>query len=120
MCPSDNKFKISPQAVGNLYRDWVMPLTKDVELEYLLRGGGGGRGGVMLGLWGVGWGWVWGGGGWGSRGGGEERGGGGGGGGDAAAGQEGGPKAEQEGHVCDLRMARVLHGRGRSAARECF
>lgn len=34
---ADIKLKISPQAVGNLYRDWVMPLTKDVELAYLLR-----------------------------------------------------------------------------------
>lgn len=34
---NDTKLKISPKAVGDLYRDWVMPLTKDVELEYLLR-----------------------------------------------------------------------------------
>lgn len=31
------KLKISPDAVGKLYRDWVMPLTKDVEVLYLLR-----------------------------------------------------------------------------------
>nr|GMC62194.1 chorismate mutase 1, chloroplastic [Ipomoea batatas]GMC73555.1 chorismate mutase 1, chloroplastic [Ipomoea batatas] len=34
---SDPKYKINPIFVANLYGDWVMPLTKEVEVEYLLR-----------------------------------------------------------------------------------
>eukprot|EP00955_Chlamydomonas_euryale_P083909 363901-Chlamydomonas_euryale.AAC.9 len=34
--PSTN-LKISPDAVGSLYRKWIMPLTKEVEVMYLLR-----------------------------------------------------------------------------------
>lgn len=29
-------FKIEPQVVADLYRDWIIPLTKDVEVAYLL------------------------------------------------------------------------------------
>lgn len=31
------KYKINPIFAANLYGDWVMPLTKEVEVEYLLR-----------------------------------------------------------------------------------
>lgn len=35
---SDEKLlRLDPDAVGELYDQWVMPLTKDVEVEYLLR-----------------------------------------------------------------------------------
>ncbi|CAA0384083.1 unnamed protein product [Arabidopsis thaliana] len=30
-------YKISPILVGDLYGDWIMPLTKEVQVEYLLR-----------------------------------------------------------------------------------
>jgi chorismate mutase len=30
-------YKVQPEMVGNLYRDWVMPLTKKVQVAYLLR-----------------------------------------------------------------------------------
>ncbi|CAN8265937.1 unnamed protein product [Cochlearia groenlandica] len=30
-------YKISPILVGDLYVDWIMPLTKEVQVEYLLR-----------------------------------------------------------------------------------
>ena len=30
-------YKISPILVGHLYGDWIMPLTKEVQVEYLLR-----------------------------------------------------------------------------------
>lgn len=29
--------RVSPEAVADLYEEWVMPLTKEVEVEYLLR-----------------------------------------------------------------------------------
>lgn len=29
--------KIDPPVVGRLYEEWVMPLTKQVQVEYLLR-----------------------------------------------------------------------------------
>lgn len=29
--------KIDPSVVGRLYEEWVMPLTKQVQVEYLLR-----------------------------------------------------------------------------------
>lgn len=29
--------QVDPEVVANLYRDWLMPLTKDVEVDYLLR-----------------------------------------------------------------------------------
>jgi chorismate mutase len=29
--------KVDPEAVASLYKDWLMPLTKDVEVDYLLR-----------------------------------------------------------------------------------
>lgn len=32
-----NKYKIDPSLVSRLYDEWVIPLTKDVEVEYLLR-----------------------------------------------------------------------------------
>jgi len=34
---SDTSYKISPEYVGTVYRDFLMPLTKDVEVEYLLQ-----------------------------------------------------------------------------------
>lgn len=30
-------YKINPSLVGDLYGDWIMPLTKEVQVEYLLR-----------------------------------------------------------------------------------
>jgi chorismate mutase len=32
----DLLLRVSPQAVADLYEEWVMPLTKEVEVEYLL------------------------------------------------------------------------------------
>ena len=32
----EGKFKVDPFVVSRLYADWVMPLTKLVEVEYLL------------------------------------------------------------------------------------
>ena len=31
-----SKFKIDPSLVSQLYRDWIMPLTKMVQVKYLL------------------------------------------------------------------------------------
>jgi chorismate mutase len=31
------KFKIDPSLVSQLYGDWIMPLTKVVQVQYLLR-----------------------------------------------------------------------------------
>ncbi|KAM7459569.1 hypothetical protein LguiA_036563 [Lonicera macranthoides] len=31
------KYKVDPSIVSRLYEDWVMPLTKEVQVEYLLR-----------------------------------------------------------------------------------
>lgn len=31
------KYKIQPSFVADLYGDWIMPLTKLVQVEYLLR-----------------------------------------------------------------------------------
>ena len=31
------RYKVQPDRVAELFRDWVMPLTKDVEVMYLLR-----------------------------------------------------------------------------------
>lgn len=33
----DSECKIDPKVLSKLYDQWVMPLTKDVEVEYLLR-----------------------------------------------------------------------------------
>lgn len=33
----DAKYKVDPKTIRALYADWVMPLTKEVELEYLLQ-----------------------------------------------------------------------------------
>jgi chorismate mutase len=33
----DSLLRIEPDSVAQLYDDWVMPLTKDVEVEYLLK-----------------------------------------------------------------------------------
>lgn len=33
----DPVYKIKPSLVAELYGDWIMPLTKDVQVEYLLR-----------------------------------------------------------------------------------
>lgn len=30
-------YKIKPSLIADLYADWVMPLTKEVQVEYLLR-----------------------------------------------------------------------------------
>ena len=40
--PSNNDgdslvLRVSPEVVADLYEEWVMPLTKEVEVEYLLR-----------------------------------------------------------------------------------
>ncbi|KFM25573.1 Chorismate mutase 1, chloroplastic [Auxenochlorella protothecoides] len=34
---AEQNAKVRPQAVAQLYKDWVMPLTKKVEVDYLLR-----------------------------------------------------------------------------------
>ncbi|KAK1275890.1 Chorismate mutase 2 [Acorus gramineus] len=34
---SKTNYKIDPSVVSRIYEDWVIPLTKDVEVEYLLR-----------------------------------------------------------------------------------
>ncbi|XP_010670212.1 chorismate mutase 1, chloroplastic [Beta vulgaris subsp. vulgaris] len=34
---SSPAYKIKPSLVANLYGDWIMPLTKEVQVEYLLR-----------------------------------------------------------------------------------
>ncbi|XP_057522891.1 chorismate mutase 2-like [Amaranthus tricolor] len=34
---NNNVLKVDPSLVSNLYGEWVIPLTKDVEIEYLLR-----------------------------------------------------------------------------------
>ncbi|KAL3526557.1 hypothetical protein ACH5RR_011213 [Cinchona calisaya] len=34
---SDPAYKINPCLIASLYEDWIMPLTKDVQIEYLLR-----------------------------------------------------------------------------------
>ena len=33
----DIDYKVAPERVGELYREWIMPMTKDVQVEYLLR-----------------------------------------------------------------------------------
>ena len=33
----DIEYKVAPERVGELYREWIMPMTKDVQVEYLLR-----------------------------------------------------------------------------------
>lgn len=33
----EEQFKVDPDAVAALFEDWVMPLTKEVEVVYLLR-----------------------------------------------------------------------------------
>ena len=30
-------YKVSPEFVGRVFEEYIMPLTKDVEVEYLLR-----------------------------------------------------------------------------------
>jgi len=30
-------YKVAPETVGQLYFKWIMPMTKDVQVEYLLR-----------------------------------------------------------------------------------
>lgn len=47
-------YKVRPEVVAQLYEQWVMPLTKEVEVQYLLRrlddegGSSGGSGGGHL------------------------------------------------------------------------
>lgn len=33
----EGKYKVDPAIVSGLYADWVIPLTKEVEIDYLLR-----------------------------------------------------------------------------------
>lgn len=33
---TDGRYKVAPDLVASLYRDWVMPLTKKVQVQYLL------------------------------------------------------------------------------------
>ena len=33
----EQQYKVQPDTVASLFRDWVMPLTKEVEVMYLLR-----------------------------------------------------------------------------------
>ena len=35
--PAAEDFKVLPLTVGQLYDQWVMPLTKEVQVDYLLR-----------------------------------------------------------------------------------
>ncbi|XP_042501930.1 chorismate mutase 1, chloroplastic-like [Macadamia integrifolia] len=37
MAGDDSVCKINPSLVANLYGEWIMPLTKEVQIEYLLR-----------------------------------------------------------------------------------
>lgn len=34
---TDLVYKIQPALVADLYGDWIMPMTKEVQVEYLLR-----------------------------------------------------------------------------------
>lgn len=34
---ADQAYKIEPSLIADLYGDWIMPLTKEVQVEYLLR-----------------------------------------------------------------------------------
>ena len=34
---SSNTYKVNPAGISRLYDEWVIPLTKVVEVEYLLR-----------------------------------------------------------------------------------
>ncbi|RHN40672.1 putative chorismate mutase [Medicago truncatula] len=34
---TDPVYKINPSLVADLYSDWIMPLTKEVQVAYLLR-----------------------------------------------------------------------------------
>lgn len=34
---TNGKYKVDPSVVSRLYAEWVMPLTKLVQVEYLLR-----------------------------------------------------------------------------------
>lgn len=34
---NNTNYKVDPSVVAQLYKDWIMPLTKLVEVEYLLR-----------------------------------------------------------------------------------
>lgn len=34
---TDIEYKVAPERVGELYYKWIMPMTKDVQVEYLLR-----------------------------------------------------------------------------------
>lgn len=35
--PLNPTYKVQPEIISNLYRDFIMPLTKDVEVDYLLK-----------------------------------------------------------------------------------
>ena len=35
--PKNQKYKVAPEIIANLYFKWIMPMTKDVQVEYLLR-----------------------------------------------------------------------------------
>lgn len=34
---SQKKYKVEPSLVSRIYGEWLIPLTKDVEVDYLLR-----------------------------------------------------------------------------------
>lgn len=34
---SSSSYKVEPEKVAELYSEWVMPLTKEVQIQYLLR-----------------------------------------------------------------------------------
>ena len=35
--PESQKYKVAPEIIANLYFKWIMPMTKDVQVEYLLQ-----------------------------------------------------------------------------------
>jgi len=34
---AEGKYKVDPQAISDIYRDIIIPLTKKVEVEYLMQ-----------------------------------------------------------------------------------
>lgn len=37
MFATDQKFKVDPEAIVAIYRDFIIPLNKDVQISYLLQ-----------------------------------------------------------------------------------
>ena len=35
--PENQKYKVAPEIIADLYFKWIMPMTKDVQVEYLLQ-----------------------------------------------------------------------------------